>query len=138
MSDSYSIISCQGNELPTRYQAVVFSKWLRSLRNGNELFKATSSNDYYTHYHQFIERLLQKPDSLVRFAVLTENHDIVLAFSVSREDVLDYLYVQPEQRGQKLSTQLIPMKITAFTHMTKMWLPIWQSKYKDWKFNPFA
>jgi GNAT superfamily N-acetyltransferase len=133
-----AIISFSGPSLPTNYQAVVYSKWLRSLRNGNELFKAAKSDQYYIEYHKYVEKLLNKPDSLVRFAVLSDDHDIVLGFSVSREDVLDYLYVSPEQRGQKLSTLLIPGKITAFTHMTKSWLPIWHSKYKDWAFNPFA
>lgn len=138
MTESYSIISFPGPDFPTRYQAAVFSKWLHSLRNGNDFFKATSANDYFIQYHQYIEKLLEKPSSLVKFAVLTDDHDIILGFSVSREDVLDYLFISPEQRGQKLSKALIPDGITTFTHLTKQWIPIWQAKYKDWKFNPFA
>jgi GNAT superfamily N-acetyltransferase len=133
-----SIISFKGSELPIAYQALIFSGWLRSLRKGNDLFKVTDSNAYYANYHKYVENLLQKPGSLVKLAVLSDNHDIALGFSVSREDVLDYIFVQPEQRGQKISTLLIPEGITTFTHMTKVWLPIWQYKYREWKFNPFA
>ncbi len=144
MTDStFQILTFKGSDLPINYQAMIYSKWLRSLRNGNDLFKAMVSNDYYTQYHKFLRAILLKPDCLVRIAVLTENKDIALGFSVSREDVLDYVYVQPEQRGQKLLHKLIPKNITTFTHMTKTWLPIWQSSaftnvFKDWKFNPFA
>ncbi len=133
---TYSIITFAGKDLPTNYQALVFSAWLRSLRKGNASYKQIPSNAYYLCYHKFIENLLQKPGCIVKLAVLTEDHDIVLGFSVSREDVLDYIFVQPDQRGQKLSNVLIPSPMTAFTHMTNQWYTIWQSKYKECEFKP--
>lgn len=135
---SYKIISFKGSEIPSSYEGFIFSSWLRSLRKGNEMFAATDSGQYYREYHAFIGNLLKKPDSVVRMAVLVDDPDVVLGFSASREDVLDYVYVHFHQRGLKISDMLIPSNITTFTHMTKMWLPIWQSKYKHWKFNPFA
>ncbi len=132
------IISFSGTNLPKQYEALVFSKWLRSLRKGNALFRYVDSHQYYSEYHDFIEKLLQKPDCIVKLAILSDDEDVVLGFSVSREHVLDYVYVQPEQRGQKLSEILIPKQITTFSHITKAWSHIWQAKYKEWIFNPKA
>lgn len=92
---------------------------------------------YFLMYHKFIENLLQKPGCIVKLAVLSDDHDVVLGYSVSREDVLDYIFVQKESRGQKIATALIP-QITAFTHTTADWHPIWQSKYKECEFKPKA
>lgn len=135
---TYSIISYNAKDLPKEYEALLFSKWLRSLRKGNPLYRSVEAIKYFDEYHRFIENLLKKPDMLIKLAVLTDDHDVVLGFSCSREDVLDYLYVQPDQRGQKISTALIPEYIRTFSHMTKLWMPIWQAKYKHWRFNPKA
>ncbi len=135
---SYTILNYQGSSVPTQYQALIFSAWLRSLRKYNASYKKIPSNPYYLCYHKFIENLLQKPSSVVAIAVLSTDHDVVLGFSVSREDVLDYIFVQPDQRGNKLSTALMPSPFTAFTHTTGMWHPIWQSKYKECEFKPKA
>lgn len=136
---TFSILSYKASELPKNYEGMVYSKWLRTLRRGNPVFsKMDTSGPFYEQYHEFLEKLLAKPDSVIKLAVLTDDHDVVLGFSASREDVLDYVYVQPEQRNQKLSNALIPEGITTFSHITNMWFPIWQSKYKHWQFNPFA
>lgn len=135
---SYSIISFPGKDIPKQYEGYVYDRWLRMLRQHNETFKFLDTDSYYKIYHAFIEGLLQKPDSVVRFAVLSDDHDVLLGFCASREDVLDFIYVHKDYWGQKISTALIPKGITTFSHMTKLWLPIWQSKYKHWKFNSKA
>jgi hypothetical protein len=150
---SYKVLTFPAAKLPTEYQALVFSKWLRSLRFGNPLFQKVSSNDYYQHYHAYIQRLLDKPDSIVRLAVLSDDSDVVLGFCVSREDVLDYVHVHKDQRHQGICSKLVPESITTITHLTKDGLNILEncSRYKlvqsmDNKpedkrcfvFNPFA
>ena len=139
---SYSILTFFGKDLFTHhktYEAFVCANWRQSLRKYNEIFKAIEDHQAYDReYSAFIKKLIEKPGCTIRVAVLTEDPEIILGFSSKREDVLDYVFVRHEQRGQKISNALITPNITTFTHMTKMWLPIWQSKYKDWKFNPFA
>lgn len=147
------VISYPGKDFPTAYQALVFSKWLRSLRFGNPLFAKVSGNDYYQNYHKYIQNLLNKPDTIVRFAVLNDNKDIVLGFSCSREDVLDYVHVHKDHRKQGLAKLLVPSNITTITHITKDALSILETNphYKliakpedhqegrrSFKFNPFA
>ncbi len=136
---SYSIISFPASKLPDNYKALIFSKWLRSLRHGNPFFKKIDSFEFFKNYHKFIENLLAKPSSMIRLAVLSDDHDVVLGFAISREDVLDYIYVQNTHRNIKIGSHLLLPAITTFTHFTLSGLNIWQAKYKDvLKFNPFA
>lgn len=139
---TYSIISYPSALLPDQYTALIYSKWLRSLRFGNPIFKNMPSNIYYKEYHTFIENLLKKPDSIIRLAVLTDDHDVVLGFSVIREDVLDYVHVHKDQRKQGIAKALVPPGITTMSHITTVAMEIWQpkqdKKYSHLSFNPYA
>lgn len=137
---TYSVISFKGSELPQAYVNMVLSKWLRSLRFGNPTFTRIDSDQYYQHYEPYIKNLLKKPDSLVKLAVLSDDHDVVLGFSVSREDVIDYIHVHKDQRRQGIARKIFPEGITTMSHFTLTSGLIWQGnkKYKHLKFNPFA
>lgn len=135
---SYTVIVFPAAKLPEQYVPMIFSKWLRSLRHGNPLFKKIKSDEYYKYYHAYLENLLGKPDSLVRLAVLSDDHDVVLGFAVSREDVLDYMHVHLDYRKIGVGNKLLPEGITTFTHITFTGMKIWQAKYPSWNFNPFA
>ncbi len=137
---SYSIVAFKGRELPLAYEALVFSRWLRSLRFGNPIFSKVDSKEYYDNYHPFITNLLKKPDATVRLAVLSDDMDVALGFSVVREDVLDYVHVQKDHRKHGIAKKLVPEGITTFTHITNTALQIWQGneKYRHLKFNTFA
>jgi ribosomal protein S18 acetylase RimI-like enzyme len=99
-----------------------------------------SPKEYYKSYHFYIENLLRKPDSVIMLAVLSDDHDVVLGFSASREDVLDYIHVHRDYRKVGIGKALLPDEITTFTHLTLTALNIWQAKakYKGWKFDPFT
>lgn len=138
---SYNVLAFSASSLPSQYTPMVYSQWLRSLRFGalGDAFKKIDSDEFYSHYHRFISNLMSKPDCVIRLAVLPDDIDVCLGFSVSREDVLDYVYVQKAYRRLGIAKALVPKNITVVTHMTKTGLIIWQEKYKtEWKFNPFA
>jgi GNAT superfamily N-acetyltransferase len=136
--DSYKIVSFQGKDLTGNYKGLVTAKWLHSLRHGNSLFKRISHKEYYQAYNVFLNNLLNKPSCIVQFAVLSDDPDVILGFSVCREDVLDYVHVHRHHRGLGIARKLIPAGTTTFSHITKSWIPIWQEKFKEFKFNPFA
>lgn len=139
MSATYSVIVYPSAELPELYIPLIYSRWLRSFRLGNEWLKKATAADYYKHYHAYIENLLKKPGSVTRLAVLSDDHDVVLGFSICREDVLDYVHVQVDHRKTGIARKLIPENITTISHTTRLAIDIWQEKYKDkLKFNPFA
>ncbi len=137
---SYKIISFPSAQIPEDYIGFVYSKWLRSLKHGNPLFKKIDNGEYYKKYHIYIGKLLEKPDSIARFAVLSDDEDIALGFSITREDLLDYIYVTADYRKHGIGTRLMPEGITTFGHITLTALNIWQKKekYRYLKFNPFA
>lgn len=140
LDPTYSIVAYPAKELPKQYIAMVYSKWLRSLRFGNPLFKQVVSEEFYKQYHSYLEMLMAKPDSVVRVAVLTDDPDVALGFSVAREDVLDYVHVHKDNRQLGIAKKLLPPRVATFTHITTTAMQIWRSKpkYKHLKFNPFA
>ncbi len=136
---TYSVISYPSSQLPDSYIPLVFARWLRSFRFGNPFIKKADSHSYYKHYHQYIENLMAKPDSIVRLAVLSDDHDVVLGFSVSREDVLDYVHVQVDHRKQGIAKKLIPKGTTTITHTTNLAVGILKNNANyNFTFNPFA
>jgi GNAT superfamily N-acetyltransferase len=135
--DSYQIISYPGNKLPEAYKPLVFSKWLRSLRYGNDYFKLMEPVSYYHSYHLFIEKLLANPSSVVRLAVLQDDYDVVLGFSVCRANVVDYLHVQRDYRRKGIGTALVPADTAIVTHLTRNGMSFWASRLPKAKFDPF-
>lgn len=137
---TYSIICYKGGDLPQRFHSLIYSKWKRSNRHGNDWWKLVAYEAYYPAYERYIDVLLSKPGSIVRLAVLSNDKDNVLGFSVCRENVLDYIYVHKDHRKQGIGTSLFPYGTTIFTHLTYTARFIWKTKekYKHLKFNPFA
>lgn len=134
---SYQVIMFPGEKLPEQYLNMILSKWLRSLRYGNDYFKLTDSDSYFLHYNVFIRKLLHTPETQVRIAALSDNHDVVLGWSVSRGPVLDYCHVHKDMRNKGIGAALIPKDTTTITHLTRIAMAIWQSKYPSFIFNPF-
>lgn len=135
---TYSIIVYSGAKLPEQYKPIIFSRWLRSLRYGNEYFKKIRPSVYWDVYHRYIERLLLQGHTTVRMAVLTQDPDVVLGYAVTRGHILDYVHVHRDMRKMGIAKSLIPPGITDITHLTKDATPIWKYKCKTWGFNPFA
>jgi len=136
---SYTILSFKGPDLPASYAAPVYAHWLRSYRYGNDYIKLIDSNSYYKNYKRFIWEILSRPECIVRLAVLTEDKDVVIGFSVSRETILDYVHVSKDLRCQGIAKSLVPENMEWISHLTKQALAIMGKKYVDWKwkFNPF-
>jgi GNAT superfamily N-acetyltransferase len=127
-----------GATLPESYLHFLLSKWKRSLRHGNDYFRLVRASDYYDAYERYLTRILADERCAVRLAVLDEDADIVLGFSVARGNILDYVYVHKDVRGTGIGKSLVPLGIDTITHLTKTGLVIWSNKRSDWAFNPFA
>lgn len=134
---TYSVISYPASQMPEQYLNLVRSKWMRTLRHGNEYFKLADSDTYYGAYQRFIHILLNRPNSILRLAVLSDDHDVVLGWSLIEVDVLHYVYVQHEHRNQGIGKSLVPVPIHTITHLTKAGMSAWHNKLPHAKFNPF-
>lgn len=135
---SYTTIEMRYEELPKAFLNLILSKWKRSLRHGNDFFKLVDHQAYYQAYDIYLHKLFENPACRFRFAVLTEDRDVVLGFAVVRGNVLDYVHVHIDNRRIGIASVLVSHGIDTITHLTRTGLTIWGSKCKGWKFNPFA
>ena len=134
---AYRIITVAGDLLPQTYKPVIFSRWLRSLRFGNEYFRLVDSDIYYDAYHRYIEHVLNQPNCFVNLAVLADDLDVVLGWSVFRGNTLDYVHVQKDYRGNGIGKSLIVAEVHFISHLTRTGLSIWSKKLPEARFNPF-
>ena len=134
---SYQIIAWMSPDLPDSYKPMLFSKWLRSLRYGNDYFKLMASREYFTWYHTFIEFLLRKRGSMVRLAVLHDDHTVVLGFAVVRGNTVDYIHVHKDYRRKGIAKALLPKDVRYITHLTKTGMGFWNTACPEAEFNPF-
>jgi hypothetical protein len=138
MSSSYSVLTYAGIHLPPQYRNLVFSRWLRSLRFGNDYFKLIDSDAYYENYHIYLNNLLIRKNVTVQLAVLSDDIDVVLGFSVSENNTLHYVHIHKDSRKRGIGRTLIPAQIDTITHITKIGMSIWGSKFPLVKLNPFV
>ena len=135
---SYKVMVWHANALPESYKALIYSKWLRSLRYGNDYFKLIDQKAYFRVYHKYIERVLTSPGSVVRLAVLGDDSDVVLGFSVSHGDTMDYIHVHKDYRRKGIGTSLLFKSVDQITHVTKNGISFWTARCPNAIFNPFA
>lgn len=134
---SYTILKYAGKDIPSNYKNLVLSKWKRSLRYGNDYFMLIEPTAYYEMYSKYIEFLLNKPNFIVSFAVLTDDPDVVLGWSAHENDILHYCHIHKDQRNQGIATALIPKNITIISHLTRDGIRYWTSRLSKAVFNPF-
>ncbi len=135
--NSYSVFVCPSEKLDP-YLPLIFSKWLRSLRYGNDYLRLVEQEAFYKAYHRYIKAILNHSEAEVRLAALSDDPDVVLGFSVCRGPILDYVHVHKDQRRLGIGRKLVPKGITTVTHLTRTGLSIWGSKMAGIAFNPFA
>lgn len=124
--------------LPASYKNLIVANFLRTLRRGNDFYKLADPDTYYIAYRRFVLALLEDARTVVRLAVLTDNHDTAFGFAMHRDEILDYWFVFKDYRGQGIGAQLFPDKVSIVSHITKTWILMWsRHKYKDIIFNPF-
>ena len=136
---SYDVIVFEGKDLPEQYRGLVHAQWLHSQRFGSPWFKLIDSKVYYKEYDVVIKRILNEPDAVVRIAVLSDDHDVALGFSVIRSQVLDYVFVQKDHRRLGIAKKLVPPEVKVMSHLTRTSKLIWRDneKYRHFKFIPF-
>lgn len=135
---TYTIYAYPGVDFPDQYKNFVRSKWIRSYRYGNDFIKLADADSYFATYTYYITTLILKPETIVRLALLTEDTDVALGFSVSRGNILDYIHVHKDYRKSGIGMKLLPKNIDTFTHLTKTGMKLWPTKMPQAKFNPFA
>lgn len=135
---TYTITSYPAIYVPLEYKNLIFSKWMRSLRYGNDYYKLIEPGAFFKTYQQLINNILARRDAFVIVAALTDDPDVVLGFSVSHGPVLDYVHVHKDHRRHGIGRRLVPEAVTTISHLTRLGASIWGSHYGHLIFNPFA
>lgn len=134
---TYSVIAFPGYSLPQQYQNMILSQWMRSLKHGNEYFKLADSDAFYEAYGKYIKSILGRASTTVRIAVLGDDRDVALGWSVVEGSALHFIRVQYEQRNRGIGRSLVPEGIDTITHLTKAGARIWPRCLPAAIFNPF-
>lgn len=133
----YIVRTFRGAELPDQYRGLVFSRWLLSYKWGNDFMRMAQRKGYFPAYRSYVARLINDPECVIRIAVLADDHDVALGFSVCRATCLDYVHVHKDHRLQGIATKLIPADIKVFSHATKDGFRAIGKKNPKWKLEPF-
>lgn len=138
VSDIHILEFKAGDEGVKPYIQFLFVTYLKSLRYGNPWFEDIEPHPYYEVHHKILEELLSRPYSVLKIAVLPDDHDVAIAWSLSEKHLLHYVFVKAKIEARKIgiASSLIPEDITTVTHLTKAGRII--AKKRKWKFNPYA
>ncbi len=123
----------------------VLATWLRGLYYGDSFFSSIPKTIFMENYHAILEGFLQRNSGSIQVACLKEDPEVILGYSVVRHlkvgeadiSVLDWIFVKTAWRGIGISKMLVPNKINACTHLTKLGASIIKNKYPNIIFNPF-
>jgi len=133
----YTIKTYQGLLLPEAYTNYIKARWMRSFRRGNDYMKLSDSDAYFNAYSTYINNILNDDETSVSLAVLYDEPDVALGFSVLTDMCLHYIYVGQDYRRQGIGTGLLPTNIREISHLTKIGLELWPKKMPRAVFNPF-
>lgn len=135
---SYSILIYSGSDPAIKpYESMIYKDFLKTLRYGNDWYKEIFADAYYNTYQKVIFSLLNRPSTVIKLAVLTEDYDTCLGWSMTEGQTIHYVHVKRDFRKQGIGGELIPKNVEAVTHLTKIGKSIWKKSYRDAIFNPF-
>lgn len=118
-------------------KSFIMATWLKGLRYGCEIFKEIPSDIYFKNYHRILESILTNPETEIRVACLKDDRDVILGYSVSKDNALHFIFVKSEWRQIGIAKSLVSPKIDTVTHLTKVGSSILK-KHPKIVFNPFA
>lgn len=137
LATTYQVKVFANKPIPESFTNFVLAKWMKSFRYGNDYIKLSDSDSYYAAYERYIRSILESPFTTTRLAVLTDEPDAALGFSVSSGKTLHYVYVGLDYRCQGIGTRLVPFNVEEFTHLTKKGMKLWATKAPKAIFNPW-
>lgn len=114
-------------------KAFIYSTFLRGVYYGHPFFTAIEKSAFFAHYPRVLDKLLSVAD--VQVLCLSEDQDLILGFSITRPNIIDYVFVKPAWRKQGLAKLLLPGTYEYVTHITRPGEAI--AKSKKLKVNPF-
>lgn len=137
--NSYRVMSYRGSDLDLGpYLGFILSNWLTTLRFTNDWFKLIDEKTYYDVYPNVVKAILNKPQTQVNLALMEDDPDVCVGFSVYEGETLHYCFVPRHGRKQGIGRSLITQPFKKMTHLTLPGVVIWKTKFPDAVFDPFS
>lgn len=112
----------------------ILSTMLKGLYYGSKFWQEVEQESFFLHYEPFVKTLMLK--SSIQIACLEDDPDVILGYSMSRANVLDFIFVKKSYRKLGIGRLLYPSSIDTVSQITDIGNSI--RKKLNLKFNPFA
>jgi hypothetical protein len=112
----------------------LLSTFLKGLYYGSDFWQLVDQDAYFSNYEPFIKNLMLKCD--IKIACLADDQDVILGYSMFKNDTLHFIFVKKSYRKLGLAKTLYPPGITTVSHITNQGQAI--RKKLGLKFNPFS
>ena len=134
--EHYRIVTFNSKDCPEDFKPKIIANFLNSLRYGNDYFKLIDKDNYFPNYTKYVNLLLSKPTTFVRFALLSD--ETIIGWSIFEGPLLHYVFVNKDVRRNGISKALLPTNVKSFTHITNKAIGIWLKHYPEARFNPLG
>ena len=115
-------------------KAFIYSTMLRGLYYGCDYFTSIDKQAFFANYPRVLDRLLDVAD--VSIACLADDEDVIVGFSITRPNIIDYCFVKTPFRKQGVAKLLLGGAVFSYTtHLTKPGAAI--ARKMELKHNPF-
>jgi hypothetical protein len=111
----------------------MLSTMLKGLYYGSKFWSEVDQESFFSHYEPFIKNLMIA--SSVKIACLEDDQDVILGWSMFKQDVLHFVFVKKSYRKLGIAKLLYPPGITTVSHITDSGNNI--RKTMNLKFDPF-
>jgi ribosomal protein S18 acetylase RimI-like enzyme len=119
-------------------RSLVYATWLRCYQSSSPMARHLHKDTFFREHHQVIDRILARPSTEVRLAVLPDDPSVVFGWSVHEPGLIHFVYVKPSFRRYGIAKSLLAGlpsegEYTHFTYVLKDLEP----KLAGYKFNPY-
>lgn len=116
----------------------VLATFLRGLYYGNDFYNMMPKQTFMDNYKIMAEMLLAPERNMIHVAVLKDDIDVILGYSVVSHDheTLHWVFVKAAWRKQGIAKSLTPATINTYSHFTTVGLTL-TKKLNNPVFNPF-
>lgn len=108
----YKVINMPtGSDDIEQYEGFIISSFLRSLRDQSPWMQSIDQKQYFKTYGDIIKNTLDNSGGDVRIAVLADEPDTAVGWSLSFGKTLLYVYVKKYMRKNGIGSSLMPEEL---------------------------
>jgi hypothetical protein len=111
----------------------ILSTMLKGLYYGSKFWNEVDQDAFFKNYEPFLKNLLLR--STVKVACLADDPDVILAYSVFRDNVIHFVFTKKSYRKFGVAKMVYPPGIDTCSHVTDMGNAM--RKKLGLKFDPF-